>query len=345
MALDFLSSDVIFPSDSSEPKLAPGAVSKLPEPVDWAFHDLYSTAHEKASMPLHTLTDYAHLYPLQDDDDDSNDRNEDELAAFSNSCSQNKSDQSLFLMRPPHHRSSPSSTPPPIDPQKHMRAVLCGALKAVNNSMQDNHLTRLDKYKPSYSSTDQTFRWEDELLLGWAGNAMHDLHFPGDYYDEQSRTASTILATGSPVLEDDDDRSEPSSPLPRSSFESSSTRSVADFENHLFIPSPPPPSEPFRYILPPSAAAVPPLQPPRSATARNNGGGGGNDIGAPQPSATGAFASTNEGKPAIAKSKIWQGLVRRLKKNLALSKSKETQQDHDRGGPQRLKRFFKSRQN
>ncbi|KAI9318824.1 hypothetical protein BX666DRAFT_2026243 [Dichotomocladium elegans] len=60
---DFLTSDIIFPSDSNEPKLSLYSTAKLPDPVDWAFHDYYSTALEKAHMPLHSLIDKPKLEP------------------------------------------------------------------------------------------------------------------------------------------------------------------------------------------------------------------------------------------------------------------------------------------
>ncbi|KAJ8660544.1 hypothetical protein O0I10_003590 [Lichtheimia ornata] len=330
MALDFLSSDIVFPSDSSEPKLATGAVTKLPEPVDWAFHDYYSTACEKNTMPVHSLADYAPLDPVKDNDHD--------LHTTPSTLAASKSNQ---VGVPGNEGGATSATsavvpvpPSDEDHQKYMRAILCGALETVNNAMQDNHLTRLDKHTSTASANvnssnnnntatllDKGWRWEDDVLFGTlAPSPLPESFLPPPspltpvsenmQYQPHHLDIPSIPSPDYRTIDDDE------LVLDNTSGLTSLITSPIDFN---MLPPPESPNSSFYPSLPasPIVPEIPssPISPMAPAT--------------PVPTSAPAATITNpstpisqpmrEGKPSIAKSKGWQNLVGRLKKNLATS--------------------------
>ncbi|KAI8147958.1 hypothetical protein BJV82DRAFT_594060 [Fennellomyces sp. T-0311] len=299
MALDFLSSDIVFPSDSSEPKLATTTVSKLPGPVDWAFHDYYSTACEKASMPVHSITDYRQWTKHDEDNDEiqpSNRTKQDEQLMF------------LLSKRPSH--TTTTAPPPPVPPSpaettaSNLRAALCGALEHVDNAMQDNHLTRLDKYSPGQH---KEYCWQDEVLYG-------SLNFPPE--------ASSGPNNNNAIFPQHDDIDDDFLHERRSFTDDEDGPALLDSSGLTsFITS----SIHVHDQLPPEPAYYPPLAVPPSITRVET-------------------PPVVEGKPTIAKSKVWQGLVGRLKKNLS-KPFKETPSSHVPPTQQgKLKRFFFKRQ-
>ncbi|KAI9490976.1 hypothetical protein BDB00DRAFT_789915 [Zychaea mexicana] len=339
MALEYLSSDIVFPSDSTEPKLATTTVSKLPGPVDWAFHDYYSTACEKASLPVHSITDYAQWTKHHDDDEVDNDAG-DSILKKSSTHRTKQDEQLLYLFgkrsataAAPGATTTTSSPPPvPQSPSEttasNLRAALCGALEHVDNAMQDNHLTRLDKYTPTSYQSNKEYRWEDEVLygslsfapeaasggVGGVGATGADLFLPTSttpigaseaahhrFHDDHG----DFLYERRSLSDDDDDDLVLGSPNSSSHggpvlLNSSGITSYITSSIHPRHEQPP--SEPAYY--PPLAAAAPsPAALSPSSTAARV------EIPPPPPAV--------EGKPTIAKSKVWQGLVGRLKKNLA----------------------------
>ncbi|KAI7851695.1 hypothetical protein BDC45DRAFT_571854 [Circinella umbellata] len=340
MGLDYLSSDIIFPSDSTEPKLATTTVSKLPGPVDWAFHDYYSTACEKASLPVHTLTDYTQWKKHHDADDIDFD--------FKKHNRSKQEEQLRYLVTGKQQERSTSPTtktlPVPEDETStsNLRAALCGALEHVDIAMQDNHLTRLDKYTPgSYYQNNKEFRWEDEILFGsfkFAPEASSDpnsnngitggapLNAPLHDDDEDDddffapATASPISATRehNRFLDDHDDflyerrsfTTDEEDDIGAILMDTSRITSFIASSIHQHDQLPP---EPTYNLAMSSAAQEIPFSLPtqqQHQPARH--------IQIPPPQ--------DEGKPAIAKSKVWQGLVGRLKKNLSKPFNKQPSQ-------------------
>lgn len=164
MAVDFLSSDIVFPSDSNEPKLSMG-MTKLPEPVDWGFHDYYSTACEKSFNPLQSLTDLRKLEPVTEDKASTKQH----LVTLQEKLTPQQQ-QSLVFALSTKSRPLPPTVPEPNDPQKDLRAALRGALEVVGNDLQDNHLSRLSTRPVGKSKQSDDWTWKDDLLHGSLGN-------------------------------------------------------------------------------------------------------------------------------------------------------------------------------
>ena len=345
MALDYLSSDIIFPSDSTEPKLATTTVSKLPGPVDWAFHDYYSTACEKASLPVHTITDYAEWKKHHDVDDIDID--------FKKPNRSKQEEQLRYLVtgkqQQQERSTSPTTTTLPVPENDtstaNLRAALCGALEHVDIAMQDNHLTRLDKYTPgSYHQNNKEFRWEDEILFGsfkFAPEPSSDptsndgitggaplgvpLYDGGeDEYDDDffpPTTASPISATREHhrFLDDHDDflyerrsfSTDEEDDIGAILLDTSRVTSFITSSIHQHDQLHPEPT----YNLPTSSAPRD-VPPPLSSSTQQQQPSRRVQIPPPQ----------HEDKPAIAKSKVWQGLVGRLKKNLSKPFNKQPSQ-------------------
>ncbi|CDH58438.1 predicted protein [Lichtheimia corymbifera JMRC:FSU:9682] len=152
LTADFLASDIVFPSDSNEPKLSVNHASKLPDPVDWAFHDYYSTALEKSYTPMHSLTDIHTMSacPLP-------------------STTTTKSPQAMNN-----------------NDAQHLRAVLRGALEIVANDMERNHHGAGVCIKTSNTNAFKNddiscWKWEDELMYDhWTLPVEQDDHFDLD---------------------------------------------------------------------------------------------------------------------------------------------------------------------
>ena len=214
-SLDFLSSDIVFPSDSNEPKLSVNASSKLPHPVDWSLHDYYSTALEKTFVPIHSLTDLCKLDPVPQKDafyempsftvyNNNNDPkqqfSQDKMllllnirkavaAALPLQQQNNKQEALLATVTKQQQQAMLPPHPPVLEDPKEIRAALRGALELTQNDMQHNgfaHPTR----------NNNEWKWEDEIL--------HDsLDFPvarTTYNDNNS--AGTDVAY---LIDDDDD--------------------------------------------------------------------------------------------------------------------------------------------
>lgn len=143
--LDFLSSDIQFPNDSNEPKLSAAPGSKLPESVDWTFHDFYNTVLEKEFTPIENLTEIKYLEPVKDDY--LRDWKQPSIFAMQ----EKQEDQAVVLVlantiqTPQSNRiTSYQSTINTIKPSSennnsnNISAALRGALQLVENDMQNN---------------------------------------------------------------------------------------------------------------------------------------------------------------------------------------------------------------
>lgn len=133
--IDFLSSDIEFPCDSNEPKLSASPCTKLPEPVDWSFHDYYSTVLEKAFSPITTLTD---IQPVAEPVREAVAQPPNYLKDWKNpslfTVHDKQDDQAVILVL---SNAIQSPSPPPSQ-QNNLRAALRGALDLVENDMQRN---------------------------------------------------------------------------------------------------------------------------------------------------------------------------------------------------------------
>lgn len=165
--IDFLSSDIEFPCDSNEPKLSASPCTKLPESVDWSFHDYYSTILEKNFSPIHSITDIRHLEAvgeevappiyLQDWKNPSlfseHDKQDDQAVVF----------VLTNTIKPPV--IMPPSTPQQSK-QNNLRAALRGALDLVETDLQKNMQDSLQtppmKRRPTMDH--QYLSWKDDIL-------------------------------------------------------------------------------------------------------------------------------------------------------------------------------------
>ncbi|KAI7870761.1 hypothetical protein BDF14DRAFT_1740948 [Spinellus fusiger] len=170
MSIDFLSSDIEFPSDSNEPKLSASSLTKMPEPVDWVLHDHYSTVLERSRTSIQSFTDLYKLEPVKEDLA--------EKLFFTSVGTKNlplfelsdKQDEKAMLLALANHIkpvAAALSTPTP-DPSSDLRAALRGALELVENdmqrnSMQDSHSTPPRPVLVTKSEQDH-WNWKNELL-------------------------------------------------------------------------------------------------------------------------------------------------------------------------------------
>ncbi|KAG0173599.1 hypothetical protein DFQ28_001183 [Apophysomyces sp. BC1034] len=179
MAVDFLASDIVFPSDSNEPKLSASTSTKLPEPVDWALHDYYSTVLEKSFTPIHSLTDLCKLEPVMDDP-----VNEKTMWKCPPLFTHKQDDQALILVL-----SNTLKQPafPSVTQQQDLRAALRGALDIVENDMQHNMQDNLSPIRQQQQQQQQTplqekmWTWKDDLFqtsFGLSGD-QNDFDFAG----------------------------------------------------------------------------------------------------------------------------------------------------------------------
>ncbi|KAI8377688.1 uncharacterized protein BYT42DRAFT_614350 [Radiomyces spectabilis] len=190
MAVDFLSSDIVFPSDSNEPKLSADPCTKMPESVDWAVYDYYSTALEKQCTPLHSLTDLCRLEPVKD---------EKPLWKYPPLFAlQDKQDDQAVILVLSSTLKTANYSPPIIQPpsqKQDLRAALRGALEIVENDMQRNNAydhfpSRNPATATPTTTTKQTaathaWSWKDEFVQR-ATNKLHhwdkeDFDLDGDY--------------------------------------------------------------------------------------------------------------------------------------------------------------------
>lgn len=362
MSIDFLSSDIVFPSDSTESKLAARSFSKLPDPVDWAFHDYYSTACEKVFAPIQSLTDLRKLDPVPQEPAV-------EGKPISGAVAQldvlqqklkNQDPQSLvFMLSNDINKNSPAAVPPrsnpdlpvpnPPDHQQNLRAALRGALEIVENDMQDNHLMRVKRGEPASSDAakSESWTWKDDLvhssINGISGPSTRtpsrrqqpieddeDLDF---LYDRVPSPAYDTI-NENPILLD-------------SSVVASHISSSIAMQEDCFLPAPvttPPPAA--------TATAAPvykpiyPASPSNQATQHQHQQ---HQKSSRISVSTKPEHQSQDRSSSIAKSKAWQGLVSRLKKNLGLplttkSKQQEEQQPKEESGQQRrFQRLLKLR--
>lgn len=131
-------------------------MTKLPDPVDWALHDYYSTAVEKAFVPIHSLTDVRKLQdPLP----------EPTTNLVYKKLQLPKQDFILVLSS-----NNPPAPLPVIEleqedhDRQELRAALRSALELVEDDMQrNNHLTfpvapvQSNDIKSSWS-------WKDDII-------------------------------------------------------------------------------------------------------------------------------------------------------------------------------------
>ncbi|KAI9299450.1 hypothetical protein BJ944DRAFT_245233 [Cunninghamella echinulata] len=154
--LDFLSSDIEFPCDSNEPKLSASPCSKLPESVDWAFHDFYSTILEKEFTPIESLTEMKYLEPIKQNKEKDylrdwkhssiftvQDKQEDQAVVFVVAQSNN------------NHRQQQQNN-------NTVTAALKGALYSVEMDMQQNMHDTLRSPLPSKDNN--YISWKDDLF-------------------------------------------------------------------------------------------------------------------------------------------------------------------------------------
>ncbi|ORZ24680.1 hypothetical protein BCR42DRAFT_403433 [Absidia repens] len=166
--IDFLSSDIEFPCDSNEPKLSSSPCAKLPESVDWTFHDYYSTVLEKAFTPIQSITDIKHLEPVKENTAPPN-----YLKDWKDSSifkiHDKQDDQAVVFVLANTIQSSPSLPQPPSQ-QDNLRAALRGALDLVESDMQKNMCDALRPSTPSSgnlqrrSNKDHYLTWKDDIL-------------------------------------------------------------------------------------------------------------------------------------------------------------------------------------
>ncbi|CAO3629140.1 unnamed protein product [Cunninghamella echinulata] len=156
--LDFLSSDIEFPCDSNEPKLSASPCSKLPESVDWAFHDFYSTILEKEFTPIESLTEMKYLEPIKQNKEKDylrdwkhstifavQDKQEDQAVVFVVAQSNN------------NHRQQQQQ-----QNNNTVTAALKGALYSVEMDMQQNMHDTLRSPLPSKDNN--YISWKDDLF-------------------------------------------------------------------------------------------------------------------------------------------------------------------------------------
>ncbi|KAI8344239.1 hypothetical protein BC941DRAFT_408136 [Chlamydoabsidia padenii] len=161
--IDFLSSDIEFPCDSNEPKLSASPCTKLPESVDWSFHDYYSTILEKNFTPIQTITDIQPLEPVPDQVSPPH-----YLQDWKNpslfSVHDKQDDQAVFFVL--------ANAIKPSSPMKenNLRAALRGALDMVEKDMQKNMQdtfkipTPTSMHPRSTFNKDHYLTWKDDIL-------------------------------------------------------------------------------------------------------------------------------------------------------------------------------------
>ncbi|KAI9489091.1 hypothetical protein BDB00DRAFT_876759 [Zychaea mexicana] len=219
-SLDFLASDIVFPSDSNEPKLSVNASSKLPDPVDWSLHDYYSTALEKTFVPIHSLTDLRKLDPVPQKEAfyempsftvyNSNGHNNPKLQLCQDKMllllsirkavaaalppQQKERQQPTTAVTKQQHAILPSH-PPALEDPKEIRAALRGALELTQNDMQHNGFA----HPSTAARSSKEWKWEDEIL--------HDaLEFPVARTPNSTRNNdNSYNSSGAAYLIDDDE--------------------------------------------------------------------------------------------------------------------------------------------
>ncbi|CAO3594589.1 unnamed protein product [Absidia cylindrospora] len=206
-AIDFLSSDIEFPCDSNEPKLSASPCTKLPESVDWSFHDYYSTVLEKAFAPIHSMTDIRHLEPVKDMVAPLN-----YLKDWKNpsvfEVHDKQDDQAVVLVLSNTIQSAP---PPPqqqhsLQQQNNLRDALRGALDLVENDMQKNMHDALCSPRQSANqlcspfgnssifNKDHFLTWKDDILA----ETLHIGSLDQDLWDDDDNNNIIIQGDASP---------------------------------------------------------------------------------------------------------------------------------------------------
>ncbi|ORZ22625.1 hypothetical protein BCR42DRAFT_406635 [Absidia repens] len=273
--IDFLSSDIEFPCDSNEPKLSANPCTKLPEPVDWSFHDYYSTVLEKAFAPIHSVTDIHHLEPVKDTIAPPN-----YLKDWKNTSvlevHDKQDDQAVVLVLSNTIQSAP---PPPrqqhsAPQQNNLRLALRGALDLVENDMQKNMHDAL--CSPSQSTNqnrspfgnssifnkDHYLTWKDDILA----ETLHIGSLDQDLWDDDDDNI-IIQGDASPAYHKIDENPIVDSSLP------SRISSIMPLSSSQAT-SQPLPQKNIRtpMILAPSSSSSKPLKPssPAQSSAKEN---------------------------------------------------------------------------
>lgn len=180
MDVDFLSSDIHFPSDSNEPKLASTALHRpCIDPVDWALHDYHHTILEKEHVPLHALTDLRRLVPLQEKRS-----NETLVGTPPPSLKQHKAfklktEDVIFVVAcDPTQTKSHELIEPGL--QKDLRAALRGALDRVSADLEAK-----DRLQPTKPDPSQSWSWKEEVLQAQLLRGTSMMPQPSAQYSEE----------------------------------------------------------------------------------------------------------------------------------------------------------------
>lgn len=166
--IDFLSSDIEFPCDSNEPKLSSSPCAKLPESVDWTFHDYYSTVLEKAFTPIESVTNIRRLEPVKEKTAPPNYPNDWKDSSIFK-IQDKQDDQAVVFVLANSIHSAPYSLKQPSQ-QDDLRLALLGALDMVENDMQKNMCDTLRTSTPPSgniyrrSTRDHYLSWKDDIL-------------------------------------------------------------------------------------------------------------------------------------------------------------------------------------
>ncbi|CAO3633673.1 unnamed protein product [Cunninghamella blakesleeana] len=164
--LDFLSSDIQFPNDSNEPKLSAAPGSKLPESVDWTFHDFYNTVLEKEFTPMENLTEIKYLEPVKDDylrdwKQPSifavQDKQEDQAVVLVLANTIQTPQTNCMTMQQPNHSKKKNNN----NNNNNIGAALRGALQLVENDMQHSMHDALKSPMNDHQQNDNYISWKD----------------------------------------------------------------------------------------------------------------------------------------------------------------------------------------
>ncbi|ORY94183.1 hypothetical protein BCR43DRAFT_517190 [Syncephalastrum racemosum] len=199
MDVDFLSSDIHFPSDSNEPKLSSAALHRpcCPDPVDWALHDYHHTVLEKEHVPLHALTDLRRLVPLQEKRSNETLVGTPPPSLKEHKAFQFKAEDVIFVVACNSHLTkSPSST---LGSEKNdLRAALRGALDRVNADLEAKDRLRPVQQDPSAWSWKEDVL-QTQLLRGTCMLPQPSTHGPEERVENNSEEDETSTAVPSVV--------------------------------------------------------------------------------------------------------------------------------------------------
>ncbi|KAI9030147.1 hypothetical protein CLU79DRAFT_831866 [Phycomyces nitens] len=287
MALDFLSSDIVFPSDSNEPKLSASSLKKMPEPVDWALHDYYSTVLEKAHTPIQSLTDLCKLEPVKDELTEKAFYASVGSKALPFFLHENQDEKAIILalashLKPAAAAALVAATPMLPDPQSDLRAALCGALELVENDMQRNvHDTFLPLQVLDTKQKRDSWNWKNEMLQNKLHSPVNlkqtreiqpwedsEFVFKTDYHYPQSPSPVFAKIDENPVLLDSSISSALSSAIYEDDFIPPQTVISSSSSASVVFPVTQEPKE--EEVLAPIVVQLEPIPEPVAKTAKVN---------------------------------------------------------------------------